>query len=307
MKPRISVLTLGVDDLDRSVRFYRDGLGLHTAGIVGREFEFGAVAFFSLQSGLRLALWPRKSIAHDSGLDISSPSPTELTIGHNVSSRSEVDDVMRQAAAAGATIVKRAHDTLWGGYAGYFLDPDQHLWEVVWNPHLLPEIDTTIVIRSETATDEDAIREVTHQAFRGHPYSAGNEQDIIDALRAQSALAVSMVAAHDDAIVGHVAFSPASSDDGTGGWYTLGPVSVLPGLQRRGIGRALINAGIDRLRELGASGCILIGDTNYYSRFGFIKAPHLAPPGAPKEHFMILGLRSASSNGVLSFHPAFDE
>jgi uncharacterized protein len=138
MKPRISVLTLGVDDLERSLRFYRDGLGLTTEGIVGKEIEFGAVAFFRLHGGLQLALWPRKSIAHDSGLAVSSPSPTDVTIGHNVSSRSEVDEVMQQVRAAGATIVKSAQDTAWGGYAGYFLDPDQHLWEVVWNPQLLP-------------------------------------------------------------------------------------------------------------------------------------------------------------------------
>jgi catechol 2,3-dioxygenase-like lactoylglutathione lyase family enzyme len=138
MKPRFSVLTLGVDDLERAVRFYRDGLGLPTDGIVGAEHEFGAVAFFRLQEGLQLALWPRKSIAHDSGLTASAPSPTEMTLGHNVASKTEVDNVMQQAAAAGATVVKRAEDTFWGGYAGYFLDPDQHLWEVVWNPSLLP-------------------------------------------------------------------------------------------------------------------------------------------------------------------------
>lgn len=138
MKPRITVLTLGVDDLERAVRFYRDGLGLETRGIVGANFEHGAVAFFELQSGLQLALWPRESIAHDSGLEVTPPSPTDVTIGHNVSSKAEVDDVMRQAAAAGATIVKPAHDTFWGGYAGYFMDPDRHLWEVVWNPQLLP-------------------------------------------------------------------------------------------------------------------------------------------------------------------------
>jgi len=138
MKPRVSVLTIGVDDLDRALRFYRDGLGLSTDGIIGGEFEFGAVAFFPLQSGLQLALWPRKSIAHDCGLDVSAPSPTEVTIGHNVSSKAEVDAVMKQASAAGGTIVKPAQDTFWGGYAGYFLDPDRHLWEVVWNPQLLP-------------------------------------------------------------------------------------------------------------------------------------------------------------------------
>lgn len=134
MKPRITLITLGVDDLERSLRFYRDGLGLKTKGIVGTEFEHGAVAFFDLQAGLKLALWPRKSIAHDSGLPLGSASPTEFTLGHNVSSRDEVDTVMEQAKQAGAAIVKPANDTFWGGYAGYFADPDGHLWEVAWNP-----------------------------------------------------------------------------------------------------------------------------------------------------------------------------
>lgn len=138
MKPRITMLTLGVDDLERAMRFYRDGLGFETDGIVGANFEHGAVAFFELQSGLQLALWPRTSIAHDTGLEVTPPSPTDVTIGHNVSSKAEVDAVMRQAADAGATIVKPAHDTFWGGYAGYFMDPDRHLWEVAWNPQLLP-------------------------------------------------------------------------------------------------------------------------------------------------------------------------
>jgi catechol 2,3-dioxygenase-like lactoylglutathione lyase family enzyme len=138
MKPRITVLTLGVDDLERSVRFYRDGLGLNTDGIVGQEFEYGAVAFFDLEGGVRLALWPRASIAHDAGIGVTGHSPTEFTIGHNVASKDEVDQVMAQARAAGATIVKEAHDTFWGGYAGYFKDPDEHLWEVVWNPQALP-------------------------------------------------------------------------------------------------------------------------------------------------------------------------
>jgi catechol 2,3-dioxygenase-like lactoylglutathione lyase family enzyme len=138
MKPRIAVLTLGVDDLDRAVEFYRDGLGLVTKGIVGREFEYGAVAFFELQNGLQLALWPRASLAHDSGLPPSSPSATDVSIGHNVVSREAVDQVMEQAARAGARIVKRPAPTFWGGYGGYFLDPDGHLWEIVWNPQLLP-------------------------------------------------------------------------------------------------------------------------------------------------------------------------
>jgi catechol 2,3-dioxygenase-like lactoylglutathione lyase family enzyme len=138
MKPRVTVITLGVDNLERAVAFYRDGLGLSTDGIIGQEFEHGAVAFFDLQGGLKLALWPRKSIAHDTGLALDGPSATDLSLGHNVSSRAEVDSVMAQAHAAGARIVKHAQDTFWGGYAGYFRDLDAHLWEVVWNPELLP-------------------------------------------------------------------------------------------------------------------------------------------------------------------------
>lgn len=134
MKPRITVITLGVGDLERALRFYRDGLGFPTEGIVGEELEHGAVVFIQLQPGLRLALWPRESIAHDTGLEVGPASRTELTLGHNVSSKAEVDAVMEKARAAGAAIVKPAHDTFWGGYSGYFQDPDGHLWEVVWNP-----------------------------------------------------------------------------------------------------------------------------------------------------------------------------
>lgn len=134
MQPRITVITLGVDDLAASLRFYRDGLGFPTAGIVGQEFAHGAVVFIELQPGLRLALWPRGSIAQDTGLEVGPVSPMELTLGHNVASSAEVDAVMATAKAAGATIVKAAHATFWGGYAGYFQDPDGHLWEVAWNP-----------------------------------------------------------------------------------------------------------------------------------------------------------------------------
>lgn len=134
MQARITVITLGVDDLERSLAFYRDGLGLASEGIVGKEFEHGAVAFIQLQAGVRLALWPRTSIAHDTGLPRSPASPTDMTLGHNVGSKAEVDAVMQQAKSAGATVVKRAQETFWGGYAGYFQDPDGHLWEVVWNP-----------------------------------------------------------------------------------------------------------------------------------------------------------------------------
>ena len=134
MKSRITVLTIGVNDLERSLRFYRDGLGLDTQGIVGEEFEYGAVVFFDLENGLKLALYPRKSIAYDANIPQGSESPTEFTIGHNVSSQKEVDVVMAQAERSGAKIVKQAQKAFWGGYSGYFQDPDGHLWEIVWNP-----------------------------------------------------------------------------------------------------------------------------------------------------------------------------
>ena len=140
MKPRISLITLGVDDLEESLAFYRDGLGLATQGIIGTEFEHGAVAFFDLDGGLKLAIYPRQSLSMDSGVPLQEASATDFSIGHNVASKAEVDAVMEQARKAGAVIVKPAQDTFWGGYAGYFQDPDFHLWEVAWNPQwLVPE------------------------------------------------------------------------------------------------------------------------------------------------------------------------
>lgn len=134
MKPRITFITLGVDDLARAVAFYRDGLGLPTEGIIGTEFEHGAVAFFDMQPALKLALWPRASLAHDTGLHVTARSATEFALAHNVGTREDVDALMRQAESAGATIVKEPKDTFYGGYAGYFQDPDGHLWEIAWNP-----------------------------------------------------------------------------------------------------------------------------------------------------------------------------
>ncbi len=136
MKPRITVVTLGVDNLEKSLVFFRDGLGLPTQGIVGREFEHGAVAFFDLQSGLKLAIWSRDDIAHDADIPKTAHSATEFTIGHNVGSKKDVDAVMEQAEKAGAKIVKPAGNTFWGGYAGYFEDLDGHLLEIVWNPQM---------------------------------------------------------------------------------------------------------------------------------------------------------------------------
>lgn len=139
MKARITVITLGVDDLEASLKFYRDGLDLLTEGIIGREFEHGAVAFFELTGGLKFAIFERSSIAHDATVPESGRSPTEFTIGHNVACEAEVDEVMAEAVKAGARVVKPAQKTFWGGYAGYFQDPDDHLWEVVYNPAFIPK------------------------------------------------------------------------------------------------------------------------------------------------------------------------
>jgi catechol 2,3-dioxygenase-like lactoylglutathione lyase family enzyme len=134
VKPKLKVITLAVEDLDRSLAFYRDGLGLPTKGIIGTEFEDGAVIFFDLKGGLILATWLAKSLAKDAGIGVTQNRVGAVSLGHNVGSKAEVDAVMEEAKKAGATIVKPAADTFYGGYAGYFQDPDGHLWEAVWNP-----------------------------------------------------------------------------------------------------------------------------------------------------------------------------
>lgn len=134
MKPRIKVITLGVSDLEKSLAFYRDGLGLPTKGVIGKEFEDGAVVFFDMNEDLILALFPTTSLAKDSRVALTPQSPGAFSIGHIVNSKRDVDEVMRQAENAGAKITDPARDRFWGGYSGYFQDPDGHLWEIAWNP-----------------------------------------------------------------------------------------------------------------------------------------------------------------------------
>jgi uncharacterized protein len=134
MKPRIKVLTLGVHDLERSLAFYRDGLGLPTNGIIGQEFEDGAVVFFKMNDDLTLALYPTASLAKDAKITATQARLGAVSIGHIVNSREEVDAVMKQAEQAGAVVTDPPHDRFWGGYSGYFHDPDGHLWEIAWNP-----------------------------------------------------------------------------------------------------------------------------------------------------------------------------
>jgi uncharacterized protein len=134
MKPRIKVITLGVSDLEKSLAFYRDGLGLPTEGIIGTEFEDGAVVFFNMNDDLLLALYPKFALAKDARVSASPSSPAEFAIGHIVRSKQEVDALMEQAQRAGARVTDPAHDRFWGGYSGYFQDLDGHLWEIAWNP-----------------------------------------------------------------------------------------------------------------------------------------------------------------------------
>lgn len=134
MKPQIKVITLAVADLERALAFYRDGLGLPTKGIVGTEFEDGAVVFINMNDDLVLALYPRVALAKDAGIAPGPSSPSELSIGHNVGSKQEVDAIMQQAEDAGAHVTDPARKRFWGGYSGYFQDPDGHLWEIAWNP-----------------------------------------------------------------------------------------------------------------------------------------------------------------------------
>jgi putative acetyltransferase len=161
------------------------------------------------------------------------------------------------------------------------------------------------VVRAEQPGDEPAIYDVTRRAFEGLPYADGTEQDIVNALRRHGALAVSLVAEHEGRIVGHVAFSPAVTGDGSLDWYTLGPVSVEPALQRQGIGKALVRRGLSHLHELHAAGCIVLGDVGYYSQFGFVPTPAHAPAGVPAEHFMVLRLNGPLPTGRLDFHRDF--
>jgi putative acetyltransferase len=164
-----------------------------------------------------------------------------------------------------------------------------------------------MMIRREAAGDEAAIREITDAAFAGRPYSSGTEAAIVDGLRAAGALRLSLVAEEEGRIVGHVAFSSVSVDGAEVGWFGLGPVSVSPGRQGQGVGSALIREGLAQLRALGAKGCVLLGDRNYYQRFGFANDPGLRYEGAPPEHFMRLSFGDDVPQGVVRFHPAFGD
>ena len=166
-------------------------------------------------------------------------------------------------------------------------------------------MDPEIVIRSETQDDVRAITEVTVAAFNTLEISDHTEQFIIEALRAAEALTVSLVAEMDGRVIGHVAFSPVTMSDGTPDWYGLGPVSVLPEHQRKGIGKALIDEGLSRLKDLNAHGCCLVGHPGYYGRFGFTNVSGLVYEGVPPEAFFALSFDGHTPQGTVAFHEGF--
>lgn len=164
----------------------------------------------------------------------------------------------------------------------------------------------TVTLRLERPGDEAAIRALTAAAFRDMPFSDGSEPRIVDALRADGDLSLSLVALNmDDAIVGHIAFSPVTISDGTPGWFGLGPVSVIPTRQRTGIGSKLIERGLADLAGSGARGCVVLGDPAYYARFGFAHDPGLAYPGPPAEYFQRLVFSGPPPSGTVCSAPAF--
>lgn len=164
----------------------------------------------------------------------------------------------------------------------------------------------SIRIRHETAEDTQAIGAVTACAFQNAPYTSHTEQHIVSGLRRAGKLAISLVAEADGSVVGHVAISPVSISSGASGWFGLGPVSVLPQHQGRGIGSQLIREALRLLRGSGASGCVVLGEPRYYGRFGFQADPHLVLPGYPPEYFQALCFDSPMPEGAVSYHEAFD-
>ncbi len=163
-----------------------------------------------------------------------------------------------------------------------------------------------IIIRSETAADIEAISVITEAAFANHPYSHQTEQFIIKALRAAKAITVSLVAVAGGKVVGHIAFSPVTISDGSAGWYGLGPISVLPELQRRGIGKSLMREGLAAIQALSAKGCMLVGNPDYYQRFGFRNIPELILDNVPPQYFLVLPFGKNKACGKVKFHKGFE-
>jgi len=166
-------------------------------------------------------------------------------------------------------------------------------------------LDMNIVIRNEIKSDIKAISEITKAAFENLAISNHTEQFIIDALRDANVLTISLVAVAGEKVAGHIAFSPVTISDGSLGWYGLGPISVLPELQKQGIGKSLIREGLSSLKSLEAKGCVLVGDPDYYERFGFRSPPDLVIEGVPQEYVLVLPFEESKTSGTVVFHDGF--
>jgi putative acetyltransferase len=164
----------------------------------------------------------------------------------------------------------------------------------------------SVQIRPETSADIPAIHAVIIAAFEKAAHASHTEQFIVKALRRANALALSLVAEVNGEIAGHVAVSKVSISDGASGWFGLGPLSVLPGLQGQGIGSRLVSEALNLLEEDGADGCVLLGDPAYYSRFGFKPEPGLVLPGAPPEYFQVVAFSQHMPRGKVTYHDAFN-
>jgi putative acetyltransferase len=167
------------------------------------------------------------------------------------------------------------------------------------------KIEGTLRIRFESPSDTKSISQLIAAAFEGMPYADGDESELVEELRASNALTVSLVATLGEEVVGHIAFSPAKTADSASGWHGLGPLAVLPQYQRRGFGTALLRQGLEVLRSTGATGCVVVGEPNYYLRFGFHLAPSNAPETEPAEYFMAQVFQGTISTGAIHFHEAF--
>jgi putative acetyltransferase len=164
----------------------------------------------------------------------------------------------------------------------------------------------SVMIRAETSADAHSIEAVTALAFRNAPHTSHTEHHIVSALRRAGKLAISLVAEADGSVIGHVAISPVSISDGAPGWFGLGPIAVLPQHQRRGVGSQLIREALRLLRSRGASGCVVLGDPEYYGRFGFKADPNLVLPGVPPECFQALSFEASKPRGTVTYHEAFN-
>jgi putative acetyltransferase len=164
---------------------------------------------------------------------------------------------------------------------------------------------SSLLVRAENPGDVASIRDLTRIAFAEKAFSSKTEPLIVDALREAAALSVSLVGVLEGRVVGHVAFSPVTVSEGRGAWYVLGPISVAPALQRRGIGSRLVNEGLSRLRDREAAGCVLVGNPRYYTRFGFQHDPTLILENWPAEVSLVVRFRPGEDRGVVTFHPAF--